>query len=241
MLLFVYTGPMLRRHEFTRNNYVSAVPSEKYLQHVGVFFLSLTLFFTNSCVSYAPSSDTSSKSRSPSSVGPSNDVIFVAPEKSIKPQSDDQADSFESESANEEQSSVFDWPVDKARFSRGYRTTGKRPHLGIDLAAPRGTDILSAQDGTVIYAGRDFRGYGRMVLIEGMNGWATLYAHFDKILVKTGQKIQRGELLGKMGRSGRATGVHLHFEVRKNVGPVDPLLYLPGGKNLVAGHSSTFN
>ncbi len=238
MLLFVYTSSMLRRHEFTKNNYVSTSlknSDRQFFQSVGVFFLSLTLFFTNSCVSFHSSSPSSSRSRNPSSTGSSEDTIYVSPERTMKPQPEDQAESFESESADEQQTNVFDWPVDKARFSRGYRTTGKRPHLGIDLAAPRGTDILSAQDGTVIYAGRDFRGYGRMVLIEGMNGWATLYAHFDKILVKTGQSVQRGDLLGKMGRSGRATGVHLHFEVRKNVGPVDPLLYLPGGKSLVAG------
>lgn len=122
---------------------------------------------------------------------------------------------------------TFDWPVDSARMTRGFLPNKKRPHLGIDLAAPKGTPILASQAGTVIYAGREFRGYGKMVLIESGNGWATLYAHFDKILVAEGQKVRQGEVIGAMGRTGRATGVHLHFEIRKDRGPVDPLPLLP--------------
>lgn len=121
----------------------------------------------------------------------------------------------------------FDWPVDRARMTRGFLPNKKRPHLGIDLAAPKGTPILASQGGTVIYAGREFRGYGKMVLVESGDGWATLYAHFDKILVAEGQKVRQGEVIGAMGRTGRATGVHLHFEIRKDRGPVDPLPLLP--------------
>lgn len=125
------------------------------------------------------------------------------------------------------QDMTFDWPVDSARMTRGFLPNKRRPHLGIDLAAPKGTPILASQAGTVIYAGREFRGYGKMVLIESGEGWATLYAHFDKILISEGQKVRKGEVIGAMGRSGRATGVHLHFEVRHNRGPIDPLPLLP--------------
>ncbi|MGZ3780584.1 MAG: M23 family metallopeptidase [Pseudobdellovibrionaceae bacterium] len=121
----------------------------------------------------------------------------------------------------------FDWPVDRARLTRGFLPNKRRPHLGIDLAATKGTPILASQNGTVIYAGREFRGYGKMVLIESGSGWATLYAHFDKILVAEGQRVHQGEVIGAMGRTGRATGVHLHFEVRKDRGPIDPLPLLP--------------
>lgn len=124
---------------------------------------------------------------------------------------------------------IFDWPVDKARLTRGYRPSGRRPHMGIDLAAPRKTPVFSAHQGTVLYAGRDFRGYGNMILIESSHGWATLYAHLNKILVSEGQKVRLGEPIGLMGNTGHSTGPHLHFEIRKNKGPVDPLLYLPGG------------
>ncbi|WP_081111944.1 M23 family metallopeptidase [Bdellovibrio bacteriovorus] len=127
----------------------------------------------------------------------------------------------------QEEMMTFDWPVDRARMTRGFLPKKRRPHLGIDLAAPKGTPILASQAGTVIYAGREFRGYGKMVLIESGNGFATLYAHFDKILVAEGQKVRQGEVIGAMGRTGRATGVHLHFEVRKNRGPIDPLPLLP--------------
>jgi len=126
-----------------------------------------------------------------------------------------------------EQAITFDWPVDSARMTRGFLPNKRRPHLGIDLAAPKGTPILASQGGTVIYAGREFRGYGKMVLVESGDGWATLYAHFDKILVAEGQKVHQGEVIGAMGRTGRATGVHLHFESRKNRGPIDPLPLLP--------------
>jgi murein DD-endopeptidase MepM/ murein hydrolase activator NlpD len=122
---------------------------------------------------------------------------------------------------------TFDWPVDSARMTRGFLPHKRHPHLGIDLAAPKGTPIMAAQSGTVIYTGREFRGYGKMVLIESGEGWATLYAHFDKILVSEGQRVRQGEVIGAMGRTGHATGVHLHFEIRKNRGPVDPLPLLP--------------
>jgi murein DD-endopeptidase MepM/ murein hydrolase activator NlpD len=128
---------------------------------------------------------------------------------------------------SEPDNKAFDWPVDSARMTRGFLPNKRRPHLGIDLAAPKGTPILAAQGGTIIYAGREFKGYGKMVLIESGDGWATLYAHFDKILVSEGQKVRKGEVIGAMGRTGRATGVHLHFEIRKNRGPIDPLPLLP--------------
>lgn len=119
-------------------------------------------------------------------------------------------------------------------MTRGYLPHRKRPHLGLDLAAPKNTKIYAAHDGVVIYAGREFRGFGKMVMIEGAHGWATLYAHFNKIQVRQGQRVSQGQTIGLMGRTGRATGVHLHFEIRKSRGPVDPLLYLPGGSRLAS-------
>lgn len=126
----------------------------------------------------------------------------------------------------------FDWPVNEARLTRGFLPHKRRPHMGIDLAAGRGTAILAARGGRVVYRGRDFRGYGRMVLVENGGGWTTLYAHLDKYYVEEGQKLAGGEMIGAMGRSGRATGVHLHFEIRKDKGAIDPLPLLPAGKQL---------
>lgn len=129
----------------------------------------------------------------------------------------------------------FDWPVDQARFTRGFssdpvkapRSRRKRPHLGIDLAAPMGSPIYASHSGTVIYVGKDFKGYGKLIVIEDANAWASLYAHLSRAFVREGQKVAQGEKIGRMGKTGRAFGVHLHFELRTLQGPVDPLEYLP--------------
>jgi murein DD-endopeptidase MepM/ murein hydrolase activator NlpD len=123
----------------------------------------------------------------------------------------------------------FDWPLDRAKMSRGFLPDQKRPHWGLDLAGPRGTPILAAERGVVIYTGRGFRGYGNLIVVEHNDEWATLYAHLDKILVKEGDKVFQGQKIGNMGRTGRATGVHLHFEVRQHRLPVNPLALLPQG------------
>ena len=132
----------------------------------------------------------------------------------------------------------FDWPVRLARLTRGFidgnARRGRRPHWGLDLAAPRGTPIIAAHDGVVVYSGRDFSGYGNLILVENGYGWATLYAHLQSFQVREGERIRQGQVLGTMGRTGRATGVHLHFEIRKFRDPIDPLPLLPAGPQLVA-------
>lgn len=132
----------------------------------------------------------------------------------------------------------FDWPVYEARMTRGYFSKAKkrrgRPHWGIDLAARKGTPILASHDGVVIYVGREFRGFGRLIMVEGRNGFATLYAHLSKSRVRVGERVKQGQTIGDMGNTGRSTGVHLHFEIRRRSGPIDPLQYLPGGAK-VAG------
>lgn len=135
---------------------------------------------------------------------------------------------------------LFDWPVWEARMSRGFMPKParkrRRAHKGIDLAAPRGVPVMASTDGVVIYTGKDFRGFGKMIMIEttGENsGYATLYAHLDKIVVYDGQKVTQGEVIGALGNTGRSSGPHLHFEIRKADGiPIDPLTKLPAGKDL---------
>lgn len=129
----------------------------------------------------------------------------------------------------------FDWPVIEARMSRGFlpkvTRKRKRPHKGIDLAAQRGTAVMASHDGMVIYTGKEFKGYGKMIMIE-KDGWATLYGHLDKIIVYEGQKVKQGDVIGALGNTGRSSGPHLHFEIRKADGPIDPLPYLPAGEAL---------
>jgi murein DD-endopeptidase MepM/ murein hydrolase activator NlpD len=123
----------------------------------------------------------------------------------------------------------FDWPVDQARLSRGFLLGPRRPHWGLDLANHKGTPILAAEHGVVIYTGRGFHGYGNLIVIEHNEQWATLYGHLDKILVREGEPISRGQQIATMGRTGRASGYHLHFEIRNNRQPVNPLALLPQG------------
>lgn len=139
-------------------------------------------------------------------------------------------------SATKKQKPFFDWPVWEARMTRGFlpkvARKRKRPHKGIDLAAPRGSAILASHEGTVIYTGSGFKGYGKMIMIENSEGWATLYGHLDKIIVFEGKRVKQGEVIGALGNTGRSSGPHLHFEIRKLNGPVDPLPLLPAGEAL---------
>jgi opacity protein-like surface antigen len=105
----------------------------------------------------------------------------------------------------------------------GHRWT--RPHEGIDLDANRGDNILAAADGVVIEA-RNARGYGRMVIIRHGSEYTTMYAHLDRLRVREGQRVKQGQVIGTAGDSGVATGVHLHFEIRRNGNPVDPSMYV---------------
>jgi murein DD-endopeptidase MepM/ murein hydrolase activator NlpD len=116
------------------------------------------------------------------------------------------------------------WPVANPVINRGFYVgrKKKRDHLGLDLKGKKNDNIYAAHDGFVVYAGQKFRGYGKMMIVEYDHSWATLYGHMNKFKAKTGQEVKAGQLIGYMGRTGRATGVHLHFELLKDKNPVDP-------------------
>ena len=103
---------------------------------------------------------------------------------------------------------------------------GSEFHTGQDIRAASGTPVVAAADGTVLFAGWK-NGYGQVVEIEHGNGLTTRYGHLSKIETAVGHEIARGELLGRVGSTGRSTGPHLHYEVRINDNPVSPLAYLP--------------
>jgi len=100
-----------------------------------------------------------------------------------------------------------------------------RPHHGTDFGARRGTPLLAVNDGTVSYAGWK-GGYGRVVQIRHAGGYESLYAHQSRIRVKRGQKVKKGQIIGYVGSSGRSTGPHLHFGLKKNGRWVNPMKYL---------------
>ncbi|HEX2110281.1 MAG TPA: peptidoglycan DD-metalloendopeptidase family protein [Gaiellaceae bacterium] len=115
------------------------------------------------------------------------------------------------------------WPVSGVVTS-GYGTRWGRLHAGVDIAAPSGTTVRAAASGSVIYAG-GMGGYGNIVVIDHGGGLATAYAHLSAIWVGGGS-VSQGQGIGAVGCTGSCTGPHLHFEVRINGNPVDPLGYL---------------
>ena len=120
---------------------------------------------------------------------------------------------------------TFQWPVSgpiTSPFGMRWGTL----HPGVDIGVPTGTPIHAAGSGTVIWCGW-MSGYGNLVMIDHHNGLATLYGHQERVAVACGQDVTTGEVIGYSGCTGFCTGPHVHFEVRANGTPVDPLGYLP--------------
>ena len=96
-------------------------------------------------------------------------------------------------------------------------------HTGIDFVAPTGTPVIATGSGVVTDVIHSSRGYGNTIIIDHDFGYQTLYAHLDKILVRRGQKISRGEVIGQVGNTGMSVAPHLHYEVRKDYEPINPI------------------
>ena len=121
----------------------------------------------------------------------------------------------------------FMWPVNGTVIS-GFGNLGKgRKNDGINIKVPLGTAVKAADGGTVAYAGNELKGFGNLILIKHTDGWITAYAHNDKLLVKKGQKVVRGEKIATVGSTGSVTVPQLHFEVRAGKKAVNPRSYLP--------------
>lgn len=115
----------------------------------------------------------------------------------------------------------WDWPA-KGKIIQGFTPTTK----GIDIAGTLGDPVVAAADGKVMYAGNGVRGLGNLVIVNHENGFITAYAHNRSLLVKAGQDVKKGTKIAEMGQTD-TTSVRLHFEVRRQGTPVDPLSYLP--------------
>jgi murein DD-endopeptidase MepM/ murein hydrolase activator NlpD len=121
---------------------------------------------------------------------------------------------------------MFIWPLNGEVSSRFGRRNGKG-HDGIDIRAPRGTPVYAAEAGRVIHAGGGLGDYGKVVIVKHVGRYSTVYAHHDSLRVSKGDFVEKGDLIGTVGTSGNASGPHLHFEVRRDRLPDDPLSYLP--------------
>ncbi len=117
------------------------------------------------------------------------------------------------------------WPAAGA-VTDGFGGVSGRWHDGLDVDAPDGSPVRPAAAGVVVAAGW-YEAYGNRVVVEHGRGLATVYAHLDSILIPEGALVTQGSVLGTVGCTGRCTGTHLHFEVRLNGSPTDPLLWLP--------------
>ena len=121
----------------------------------------------------------------------------------------------------------FKWPLKKVDISSRFGIRSNRKHDGIDLRAPKGTPIMASARGKVIFSGSGPTGYGNMIILKHSKRAITIYAHNKRNLAREGQVVKQGQLIAYVGRTGRATGYHLHFEIRINRKPVNPERYLP--------------
>jgi murein DD-endopeptidase MepM/ murein hydrolase activator NlpD len=121
--------------------------------------------------------------------------------------------------------SLIQWPTGGV-LSSGFGMRGGRFHGGIDISGERGTQIVAAADGVVIFSGRGPDGYGNTVLLDHGHGLVTLYAHNERNVARQGERVRQGQPVALMGDSGRASGTHVHFEVHQHGRLVDPLRWL---------------
>ena len=129
--------------------------------------------------------------------------------------------------SSESPTRIFAWPINQGVISSGFGIRNGSMHDGVDIAAPVGTPVHAAESGSVIFSGR-LRGYGNVIILRHDDHYVTVYGHNSANLVREGDDVTRGQVIGRIGESGRTTGANLHFEVRRDNVARDPLAYLPG-------------
>ena len=123
------------------------------------------------------------------------------------------------------------WPL-QGTVTREFRQGGENQHDGIDIAAPQATPIRASADGKVIFSDWGPGGYGRVVMLRHEGDLVTIYAHNYENLVQAGQAVRQGDIIATVGKSGRASDYHLHFEIRRKTVPVSPFPFLPDNRQL---------
>ena len=119
----------------------------------------------------------------------------------------------------------FVWPVE-GKITDVFKEAENKKHQGLDISSPPGTPIKASNAGKVIYSNNGIKGYGNLIILRHSEEYVTVYAHNQVNLVEEGTWAEKGQTIGKVGQTGRATGPHLHFEIRKNNKPLNPLLFL---------------
>lgn len=155
-------------------------------------------------------------------LAPINVTAVEAP-KTLAPLSLSQNNSVLSASVN----STFSWPIEGPILSHYGPKSGGLVNDGINIAAAQGEPIWSAASGEVAYAGSSVADYGNMVILRHSNGWMSAYGHASDLLVKKGDVVKQGDLLGYVGQTGNVVEPQLHFGLRQNDKPIDPLSLLP--------------
>ncbi|WP_343868144.1 M23 family metallopeptidase, partial [Caenispirillum bisanense] len=122
----------------------------------------------------------------------------------------------------------FAWPV-KGPVLAGYGPAGPGLHNdGINIAVPTGTPVKASENGVVVYAGNELKGFGNLLLLKHDGGWMTAYAHNSELLVPRGATVKKGDVIAKSGATGNVDRPQVHFELRKGTKAVDPTKYLEG-------------
>ncbi len=121
---------------------------------------------------------------------------------------------------------IFIWPLATGTVTSAFGPRGQSFHDGIDIGAPAGTPVRAVRDGKVVYSDT-LRGYGNVVIIQHEGGYATVYAHNEENAARVGDRVRQGEVVGRVGNSGRTSGPNLHFEIRKDNVARNPIYFLP--------------
>lgn len=159
------------------------------------------------------------------------DLIFIPSNRGIVPLIRTAPDRVPSYYSKLYKDGEFIWPVPASyEISSPYGSRWGKEHSGIDIRANSGSHIFAANDGVVVYSGDDYSGYGNIIVVAHRYGFFSIYAHNKKNMVSEGDQVVRGQVIGQVGSTGRSTGPHLHFEIRKDSEPIDPvhLVRVPG-------------
>ncbi|GAV22135.1 M23 family metallopeptidase [Carboxydothermus pertinax] len=127
--------------------------------------------------------------------------------------------------ASRDEAERFIWPA-RGGINSPFGERWGRMHEGIDIDGSTGDPVRASREGVVTFAGWE-DGYGKLIVLDHVGPYKTKYGHLSKILVRVGQRVEAGEVIGLIGSTGRSTGSHLHFEILINGNPVNPLRYLP--------------